>query len=170
MATKKSTIDPKQTFEQKLDRVERVIDDMVFAPTDAQLRVKSAFWMRMRENPTLDPDSVTAQDVAEVTRDSRVTSWWSTAGFRTWFLNSKSIEERMEYLLDRWVDSVYCILEDEDPKSFTAKINLGKLLVDITGRAPATRKEVKVLDTTIPNTKEELEEFLRQSNKLSVAK
>jgi len=154
---------------EKLAEVSEVMDEMLFRPEDSHRRVKAAFWMRMRDTPLRDPDSVTAADVEYLTKDSRISKWWSKPGFRSWFTNNKSMEERFEYLLDRWCDSVDCILYDEDPKSYNAKIHLGKLLIDQTGRAAASRKEVKVLDTTLPQTKEELEEFIKQGT-LKIAK
>lgn len=115
--------------------VVRASEFMGFEPTPGMVLVKHSFWTAWRENPSVDPRSVTPQDVLLAVDAPSIDKWWRDAGFRDWFLNKEEWRGKAEAALHLWIDQTLRRLAGGMlPGSELAQ--LGKLLVEVTGRGP----------------------------------
>lgn len=113
----------------------RASDFLGFEPTPGQTLVKHAFWVAWREDPSVDPRSITPQDVLAVCDAPSIDKWWRDAGFRDWFLNKEEWRGKAEAALHMWLDqTIRRLAGGMLPGSELAQ--LGKLLADLTGRGP----------------------------------
>lgn len=161
----------KFTDRRKLDKqlaaVSASAAELLWRPKDEHRKCKAEFWTKNREANLCDAKSITAAHITRLTGEKRAKTWWAKDEFQRWFKDERTVETRFEYLMDLWLDNVGCIIVSDDPKAFNAKIALGKFLADMTYRTPPTRKETKVLDSTIPTDKKELDAYIAQQEKLA---
>lgn len=117
------------------DAVKRASEMLGYEPTPGQILVKHSYWTAWRLDPQIDPKSVTPQDVLACVDAPSIDKWWRDAGFRDWFLNKEEWRGKAEAALHLWLDQTYRRLATGMlPGGELAQ--LGKLLVEVTGRSP----------------------------------
>lgn len=143
------------------------VDDLLFKPSDAQIRAKSAFWSRFYDNPICDPQSLTLTVASQFVGDSRIERWWSTPGFREWFSNTNEFRERLEMLAYKSLTRLEQII-DSPTTNPNAQVNAIKLLMEMGRKLPRLQQDTeKYADEKIAKmSKAELEEYIRRNIKL----
>lgn len=145
----------------------------VFRPTEAQSRIRAKFWARMADNPLLDPKTITLSAAQQMTQSAALANWWGRPGFKDWFLSATVVDERLDYLLHLALASAEDILLNTDPKAQSARVQMVKIVAEMTGKlkaagssnaASAADKKKKAIESM---GKEELVQFL-QDQGLSV--
>lgn len=142
-----------------------LVGDLVFFPEKDHQRLKAQFWARFESSPFADAASISLSTVQEKVSDPRLRNYWALPGFKEWFLNKDEARERLEYLFSKALDAAEVVLEDLDPKSFSAKVNLIKLLAELTGRLQTRGggKDEKFSDSAINDMSEaELKKWLNR--------
>ena len=129
-------------------------DAISFEPSTGHRQVKAALWVVLSENPLFaDPDALSAEEVARLTNNKKVLTWWNLPGFREWLLNKNELKTKIDTLFHAVLDSCLFIAASDDTKSFSAKVNLLKVLADLQGLTKKTEAP-KSLD--LPDDPEEL--------------
>ena len=102
-----------------------------FRPTESQRRAKAALMAALVDsnNSLLDPKAINLATAIRLTNIQTLTAWWNQPGFRDWFLNKEEIKQKIKYLTDKALESAVQILDDPDPRSSSAKVNILKILL-----------------------------------------
>jgi len=163
-------IRPNDSLATKLLKIEDKLDEIIFTPSEAQKKVKAQLWVSLRETPMYDIKDIRCEDAVEVTGESDINKWWSNKKtgkqFQRWLTNGKTIEVNLEYLFYELCEGLVHVCTETDPKSFSAKVALGRLLSDLTGRAAPKTKETKILDEKVKGkTKEQLKAMINKGVK-----
>lgn len=146
------------------ERLQQVVDDLVFLPTLDQRRIKAAFWAKYANAPQVDVSKVTAAHVQRFIEDSRIPRWWSMYGFREWFLNEDEFRQRSEYLAHLAQDTLEQIMLDPDA-NHNAKVNAAKLAIEVANRMPQKWQKITYLDDSIQKMDQaQLEQFIKQKS------
>jgi hypothetical protein len=150
------------------DGIKLAAESLDFEPSAAMKKAYARFWVEMRENPIASADDVTCAMAVQLTGENRINQWWRLPGFKEWFCNKNEWRHRAENLMSKWLDACEFVLSDPDvyTKQLNAVMQMGKVLVDVTGRAAPSRKEVKLLDTDLNKmSKEQLQDFVKKGLK-----
>lgn len=107
-----------------------------YEPTDGQLKCKSEFWAKFRDDPRVDPAHLTAMEVAELVDAPSLTQWWKEPGFRTWFLDGEEWRGDLEFATALWAKELAARMMRSASMSDKDFIAAGKLLAEVTGRMP----------------------------------
>ena len=127
----------------------------LFMPTPEQKKVKARFWIAYRDNPIMELDQLSLQDVTILCQDARVQKWWNIPGFASWFRNHLESREKLEYLFDLSLDVLQEILLDPEPKTAGAKVNAVKLIGELASKFPKQTAKPVVLDQEIGQLSED---------------
>jgi hypothetical protein len=65
-----------------------------------QLRARTAFWTRHRNDPMVDPSHMTGAELARQLDVPSMEKWWRDPSFRSWFLLKESWREEAEFSLN----------------------------------------------------------------------
>lgn len=104
-----------------------------FEPTPFQQRLKARFWCIVGGNPMIDPEHVSADQVARICGDTAVLAWWKDISIRTWFLGQDTWKHDAEWLWGLWMQQITGAVLS--PHTATKDlIALGNLLAKLTGR------------------------------------
>lgn len=143
-----------------------VASELTYLPTPEQRKVKAAFWARFNENPSCEPEDISAILVESVTGDTRPTKWWSQAGFKEWFRNRDEFRQRMEYLSHLALDRLEAILADPRAQN-NAQVGAAKLIMEVARKMPSRNPQEQFLDEKIHQMdRKQLEEYIKRSLKL----
>lgn len=115
---------------------EAVRDEVLFTPSKTQRRAKACFWVAWQDNPSVDIELITAQEAVHLSNSPAVNSWWSSPGFKEWFLNRDEHRQRLEYLYDLALDAAEEILLSTDPKTQSARVNVIKAVAELGSKFP----------------------------------
>lgn len=134
----------KTTYKAAKASSETISDQMeaepFFEPTLGQRRAKANFWTAWQEDPTVDPELMTADTAARLAGNRTVRRWWSEPGFKAWFMNKEEQRQRMEYLFELSMDAAESILTNEDPKAQGARVQLIKHMSELADKMPNKNK------------------------------
>lgn len=137
-------------------------EDLSFQPSPIQQSLKAQFWARFIPGPLDDPKKLTLPLVQSIVNDAKLKRYWNLPGFKEWFSNQNENVERVEYLWAVGLDAAEQILRDSSTNP-AVKVNLLKLLADVTGRLSSKNRPVeeKYADEAINKmSQDELKEWL----------
>lgn len=149
----------KRVTSKEKTKLFELIDDVIFKASARQRELKEAFWYEWNEGPQKRPPML--QDVVRVLNNTIVKTWWTQPGFKEWFLNSKTFDQRAAYLAERALDIVSEAMDSAD--NVSDKLKAAKMAIEVSGRMSKTAKAPKFLDKEVQEmNKEELELFIKQ--------
>lgn len=126
---------------------------VMFQPSHEQRQLKSKFWIDFKSNPIADDRDVTPALVEEVLgRDIR--GWLSQPQFWPWFSTRDSTKQFLEVAAEKAAEMAIMLLDPSTPLQDNARVQLIKIVLDFSGRAPASRKEIKWADREVENLSE----------------
>jgi hypothetical protein len=137
-----------------------------FAPSPAMQLARARLWSRFRDDPTFDPERLSALELARRLDIPSVERWMAEPGFRQWLLNEESWREKAELAFDRVLDRILEKLDDPDLslKELTA---LKRELAVTLDKNPKKLKETRFLDAEIGRLdKDQLEDLVKKSSHL----
>lgn len=108
-----------------------------FEPSMGQRRAKANFWTAWQDDPTLDPELMTADTAARLSGNRTVRRWWTEPGFKAWFMNKDEQRQRLEYLFELSMDAAEDILTNSDPKAQGARVQLIKHMSELANKMPS---------------------------------
>jgi hypothetical protein len=131
----------------------------LYKPTADQRLVKAEFQTALADGP--HPEKITAAFAVQITGRSVIEKWWSVEGFRSWFLDSKSFDNRAEALANAALEVAGNIMfaaeKDGD------KLAAAKFLIEVAGKVKKAKTEVKFLDDSIPDDPKALDEYIAKA-------
>jgi hypothetical protein len=153
--------------ESSMQEITKVLQgELIYLPTPPQRKVKAAFWAVYNENPIMGVDKINLATVQQITGSAVVSKWWAKDGFKEWFLNKDETRQRLEYLFNLSLDTAEEILIDPEANT-NAKVQMIKLLAELTNKMPQKWKQEKFLDENIQKMdKRQLEGFLKKHGAL----
>jgi hypothetical protein len=107
-----------------------------YEPTDGQLKAKSEFWAKFRDDPAMDPKHLGPMAIAELIDAPSLTTWWKEPGFRTWFLDGEEWRGDIEFATALWAKEAAARMMRADAMSDKDFVAYGKLLAEVSGRMP----------------------------------
>lgn len=145
-----------------MNKLHAVLEDVTFIPTPQMRRTKASYWASLAENPIYDRETTTLASALEVTRDSRLSKWWSLPGFAPWFTNREEFRQRLEYLANLALDTIEEVLLDSDANA-NARMRAVQIALEAAAKMPGKSDNQKMLDDRVQKMgRAELEAFLRQ--------
>lgn len=125
-----------------------------FQPSQLQREIKARFWARAKDNPLVDPASLSHQQAALIAQHTSLPQWLSSPEFAAWFFNKDSARHRLEAGVEVAIERLVEIVRSRDvgPKgevTAASQVNAAKLLLEFAGYAPPSRKEVIFKDKDI---------------------
>lgn len=142
---------------------------LTFNPTKSQRMLKAKFWNYVSTNFTLNkkPSEMTNEDIGRIVESSSFANYCAEPGFKDWFMNRHTAQQKLEYLFDLSMDAAEQVLLSDDPKTATAKVQLFRVIAEL-GRKMPSKSEEKFADEDINRmSPEELRSFL-EKNGISV--
>ena len=131
-------VDTQQCLPQVKSHVE-------FKPTESDKRLKASFWATYEPDPlsalTVTP---TLEDVCAVLPFASAelqVKWDKTPYYSQWFLNKNENKARLEYLFGKALDVAMNILDNEDPKAQSARVQMIKLISELANKVPKPVKD-----------------------------
>lgn len=142
-------------------------EDIFFEPNEAQERTKASFWVRFRELPgSKTGESINLAMALQLTRDNRLNTWWTQAGFAEWFQDDLQWKVDLELLCYKIPGILTSILAHDNPKALAAQVNAIKLIIESAGKAQPKIKDVKLLDKDVAKMDmEQLKAFIKEGTK-----
>jgi hypothetical protein len=114
----------------------RAAEFLGFEPTDAQLRVRSAFWVAYREDPTVDLDHLGPSEIARRVDAPSIAKWWVDPHFRAWFLNREEWRTQIEFAFELWLTQVVTRLRSRTVAD-RELLGYGKMLAEMGRKLPS---------------------------------
>jgi hypothetical protein len=143
-------------------KLHAVLEEVTFIPTPQMRRTKANYWATLAENPVYDRETTTLASALEVTRDTRLSKWWSVPGFTPWFTNREEFRQRLEYLANLALDTIEEVLLDSDANA-NARMRAVQLALEAAAKMPGKSDNQKMLDDRVQKMgRAELEAFIRQ--------
>ena len=131
----------------------------IYRPTPDQRLVKAEFQTALADGP--HPERITAAFAVQVTDRSVIEKWWGVTGFRQWFLDNRSFENRAEAYADSALEIIHEIavagVRDSD------RLAAARTLMDIAGKVKKQQAEIRFLDDSIPDDPDKLDEYIRKA-------
>jgi hypothetical protein len=142
---------------------EAIMAEVVFYPSDAQIKCKSAFWA-VYSTDGLDVSNPSMAVALDVTNETRLPSWWGLPGFREWFLNKEEYRQKLDYLMHIGFDALERVLRTS--QSDTAIVSAMKLLIAANDKMPK-QGNVKYADEWVAGlSDQQLEEYINKNLRL----
>jgi hypothetical protein len=151
-------------------------DQLVYQPTDKEKRLKAQFWLKAADNPLINRNALVLEDVRQLLNTEALNTSWPKPGFREWFSNTDEYRERLEYLFGLALDAAEKILQNEDPKAQSARVNMVKAISELAGKMPgkSSSSPAAMISSTVSKMDKAQLELLLQRNgvnfKLSASK
>jgi hypothetical protein len=137
-------------------------DKILFSPTARHKQLKARFWARYQPSPFLpSPDKMTALEISKICDSSTIRDSWYIDGFKEWFLNKEEARERLEYLFMKSLDTAEAILDDPAAQA-SAKVNLIKVLSELSNKFPSRYAEKFADDDIGKMTEQQLKAYLER--------
>lgn len=108
------------------------VEDALYRPTAEEMAWKAKFW---ETSPTLSSE-LNSNDFARILGVQKVKQSYAKPGFKEWFLNRDDYKWRIQYLFLRAMTALEEIVENNDPKAQSARVNAIKLLIEMAGKNP----------------------------------
>ena len=139
--------------------------DILWRPTEAQVRVKSKFWSKWAVSPMLHGKEPSKDLIRQLTSSVKVDEWWERPGFKEWFLNSTSNDDRLQWLVHLALNAAQDLLLSDDSRNSTARAAMIRLVLDLATRGstgPAGTKQAakSPIDSVAELSKEQLVELV----------
>lgn len=128
------------------EALSQATEALLFRPTEAQVRLKSKWLVRIQDNPAIDAQHASRSDIERVLGTSLGKSWDDPA-FREWFLNSSEHREKMEELAELAHAAARNLLLNEEPKVQGARAQLIKFMLEY--KSPKKSGSGQFLDKAI---------------------
>lgn len=106
--------------------------ESLFRPTPEQQQWKAKYWTTAL-NADNSPD---VADVVRVIGTQKIRNVWADPAFKDWFLNKDSYRWKLEYLFDKATYAMEEILDNNDPKAQSARVNVIKLISELASKMP----------------------------------
>ena len=147
-----------------VDPISLAADELIFYPKDGHRKVKAAFWAVVADNPIHAPETLTAEQLVQITGESRAKKYLKEPGFREWLLNKDEFRQRLEYIAQLALDRLESILTDDDEHS-SAQVAAAKLIMEAASKMPRKQQaEIVYADARIQEMpRKELEEYIRRN-------
>lgn len=147
-------------------QVIQLADELAYQPTDAQQKVKTAFWARVADSPTMDPqDTLSLASVRQFVSDRRLERWWKELGFKEWFQNRNEFQERVAYLEQKVLSRLEAMLDDPEAQD-SAVVACAKIVLDLGKKVSPTNNTTDAFSKKIADMQpDQLEEFIRKNTK-----
>lgn len=117
----------------------------LYRPTPDQRLIKAEFQVALANGPS--PEKVTAAFAVQITNRGVIERWWPVPGFREWFLDASSFENRAEAYANNALEianEIACTaMKDGD------RMSAVKFLVEVAGKIKKHQTEEKFLDESI---------------------
>jgi hypothetical protein len=146
--------------------LQTLLEESTYAPSEAQRLCKIRFLSRLKDNPLLDPSSLTLEDAVQLSGSTTLKNWWGKPGFKAWFLNLDEYRERVELAFATALDAIQDILMNTEPKAQSARVNLIKTIIELAGRMPNKNKEKYADDEISKMTPQQLQEYIHRNRKV----
>lgn len=114
--------------------LEELVADVVFRPQEEHRRLKSRFLAKIADNPLIDVETVSLDEVRRIVGGTQISKFWNQPGFREWFLNTGEYQERLETLFSLALDAAQDILLNQDPKGQSARAAMVKTMAELAGK------------------------------------
>lgn len=115
-----------------LTELHQKVEDSLYRPTAEEMAWKAKFW---ETSPSLSIE-LNGNDFARIVGVQKIKQSCAKPGFNDWFLNRDDYKWRIQYLFMRSVAALEEIIENNDPKAQSARVNAVKLLVELAGKTP----------------------------------
>ncbi len=125
-----------------------------YQPTDEQRAIKAKFWLEFKRNPLTDTDNVSPALVEQLGGVS-VQKWLSDPSFWDWFCVKDQVKVNLEIAAERASELAMFYLDPSVPLNDNARVQLIKYVLEFSGRAPPSRRDIKVLDREIGEMSED---------------
>jgi len=137
-------------------------ENLVYVPDEDAKSLKAAFWAKAKDNPLVDPNSITLATVQQLLGNTKVSKLWHLDGFAAWFSNGEEWRQKLEYALNVALDEMIDLLRNPGTMG-SAKVRAFEVIARLADREPARVKEVKVLDDDIKKmSQKQLREFIEK--------
>lgn len=113
------------------------VDELIYRPTDSDRRMKAKLITSLADNPLLDIDTITPMQVRHLIKSDCFTAKWDKQGFKNWLLNKQEHTEKLEYLFSLALGAAEEILLNTDPKAQSARVNMIKLVAELSRKMPS---------------------------------
>lgn len=136
--------------------------------------LKALFWSKAKDNPTIDPASVSDADIRDIVGESSL-DWLSDPELRAWFLDDRTLDRKLTVGAEEAVDLLIRIVRAKDvgPReavSSSSQVAAAKLLLDFARLKPSEEKEGKLNPEDLPNDPKKLREYIeKNAKKLTLA-
>ena len=132
-----------------------------FKPTPDQRETKAMFWVAWNDGPVRSSDKISAVAVVDLTGVAAVEKWWSEEGFREWFLNPRSFDQKAEYLAHIAQDIIAEVMMTADKAS--DRLKAAEMAIKIAGKEKKQVQEVQFKE--LPNDEKALQRLVDQTTK-----
>lgn len=132
------------------DKLASVLEEVVWTPRPEQRRAK-ATWLAYLDQVVGGVD-MTAAQVARITREPRIRTWWRDPDFVSWFENREEFRHRVEYIAHLALDAIEEILQDPKANA-NARIRAAQIVLEAGAKMPNARGE-KFLDQAVSQMSE----------------
>lgn len=148
-------VSPDDSQVVKVVREATLSPQLSYYPTEEQRLVKARFWKAFKANPLTDVVQISPAQVEEMTGHS-VQKWLGDKAFWPWFSRSKDTTgEYLEVAAEKAGELAMHFLNPAIEFNDNARVALMKLVLEYSGRAPASRKEVKWHDKEVAELNED---------------
>lgn len=139
--------------------------DSLFVPTVDQREFKAKLLIKIKDNPTVNLETLTLQQAKSFVKEWRLAEWWHEAGFREWLSNSDEFRQKLEFVLGETLEEIYKLILDPEASS-QSKVRAFEIMARLAGKEPPKVKEVKFKDSEVEKMDEQqLDEFIRKHSK-----
>jgi hypothetical protein len=146
---------------------------VMFRPTKYMLEAKARFWRNVRENPMVsDVDGLPMTEVARMAGSKSIPKWAEEhEGFKQWFADPNSIQDKIAVGAEKAVDRLIEILNTEAGTGRDAvvttshQLTAAKELLAYSGHRPAEKTEHKVSAEQLPDDEAALRKYIESNAK-----
>lgn len=152
-----------------LETIQQVVSsraDSGFTPTNAQKRVKSAFWTHFGTGSSIQAPTEPTLAIA-ASFDPQLRQYWTQPGFKEWFWNQSEFDERLDFLAQVALDELESILSNRQVAP-SAKLPAIKIALELSGKLGSKSAESgEFADAKIASMdRKQLEEYIQKSLRL----
>ena len=145
----------------------------MFKPTRHMLEAKSRFWRSVRDNPLVtDVDGLPMTEVCRMAGSQSIGKWADEhEGFKTWFADPNSIQDKIAVGAEKAVDRLIEILNTEAGTGRDAvvttshQLTAAKELLAYSGHKPAEKQVEKVSADQLPDDEAALRKYIEKNAK-----
>lgn len=146
------------------DKMAEAIVEIDFVPSTEMIAMKHILLARLEDNPLYAMADITPELAIRIARDKRIASWAKQPGFMDWLQNKSEYRERLTASLAKAMERADKILDSEDPKAYTAQVNILKLYIEAANKMPQKYKEKVYADASVQHLNPaQIDEFMKKA-------